>query len=80
MTANAKPQQDPAQRYQVIKKIDAGGMAEIFLAKSVSIQGMEKHVGVAVPVETERRRDLDTAEHQPPARHQPVHVVALPDA
>ncbi|MBL8783695.1 MAG: serine/threonine protein kinase [Deltaproteobacteria bacterium] len=46
MTANAKPQQDPAQRYQVIKKIDAGGMAEIFLAKSMSIQGMEKHVAI----------------------------------
>ncbi len=46
MTANAKPQQDPAQRYQVIKKLDAGGMAEIFLAKSVSIQGMEKHVAI----------------------------------
>ena len=46
MTANAKPQQDPAQRYQVIKKLDAGGMAEIFLAKSLSIQGMEKHVAI----------------------------------
>jgi len=46
VTANAKPQQDPAQRYQVIKKLDAGGMAEIFLAKSVSIQGMEKHVAI----------------------------------
>ena len=47
MTATAKPQQlDPAQRYQVIRKLDAGGMAEIFLAKSVSIQGMEKHVAI----------------------------------
>lgn len=46
MTSNANPTQDPAQRYQVIKKIDAGGMAEIFLAKSLSIQGMEKHVAI----------------------------------
>jgi len=37
---------DPAQRYQVLKKIDAGGMAEIFLAKSLSIQGMEKFVAI----------------------------------
>jgi len=46
LTSNAKTTQDPAQRYQVIKKIDAGGMAEIFLAKSLSIQGMEKHVAI----------------------------------
>ncbi len=46
LTSNAKSTQDPAQRYQVIKKIDAGGMAEIFLAKSLSIQGMEKHVAI----------------------------------
>ena len=34
------------QRYQILKKIDAGGMAEIFLAKSMSIQGMEKLVAI----------------------------------
>jgi serine/threonine protein kinase len=37
---------DPAQRYQVLRKLDAGGMAEIFLAKSLSIQGMEKQVAI----------------------------------
>jgi len=38
---------DPTrQRYQIVKKIDAGGMAEIFLAKAMSIQGMEKLVAI----------------------------------
>lgn len=41
MTSN-----DPNQRYQVIKRIDAGGMAEIFLARSLAIQGMEKLVAI----------------------------------
>jgi len=36
----------PRQRYQIIRKIDAGGMAEIFLAKAMSIQGMEKIVAI----------------------------------
>jgi serine/threonine-protein kinase len=44
LTAQTTP--DPAQRYQVLKKLDAGGMAEIFLAKSLSIQGMEKQVAI----------------------------------
>lgn len=43
---NERVSADPAQRYQVLKKIDAGGMAEIFLAKSLSIQGMEKFVAI----------------------------------
>jgi len=43
---NERMSTDPAQRYQVLKKIDAGGMAEIFLAKSLSIQGMEKFVAI----------------------------------
>ncbi|MCA9518075.1 MAG: serine/threonine protein kinase [Myxococcales bacterium] len=34
------------QRYQIVRKIDAGGMAEIFLAKAMSIQGMEKLVAI----------------------------------
>lgn len=47
MTAtNERGPADPSQRYQVLKKIDAGGMAEIFLAKSLSIQGMEKFVAI----------------------------------
>ncbi|MFO0748347.1 MAG: serine/threonine-protein kinase [Myxococcota bacterium] len=47
MTAtNERAPGDPGQRYQVLKKIDAGGMAEIFLAKSLSIQGMEKFVAI----------------------------------
>ena len=34
------------QRYKIIRKIDAGGMAEIFLAKAQSIGGMEKQVAI----------------------------------
>ncbi len=45
-TTTAKNALDPAQRYQVLKKLDAGGMAEIFLAKALSIQGMEKFVAI----------------------------------
>lgn len=37
---------DPNQRYQVIRRLDAGGMAEIFLARALSIQGMEKLVAI----------------------------------
>ena len=33
-------------RYVFLKKLAVGGMAEIFLAKSVSIQGMEKRVAI----------------------------------
>ncbi len=34
------------QRYNVIKKIDAGGMAEIFLASAQSVGGIEKTVAI----------------------------------
>ncbi|MFT7580652.1 MAG: serine/threonine protein kinase [Myxococcota bacterium] len=44
--AQPQPSADVGGRYQIIKKIDAGGMAEIFLAKSLSIQGMEKTVAI----------------------------------
>jgi len=37
---------DPNQRYQVIRRLDAGGMAEIFLARSIAIQGMERIVAI----------------------------------
>jgi serine/threonine protein kinase len=40
------PSNDPNQRYQVIRRLDAGGMAEIFLARALSIQGMEKLVAI----------------------------------
>jgi serine/threonine protein kinase len=40
------PSTDPNQRYQVIRRLDAGGMAEIFLARALSIQGMEKLVAI----------------------------------
>lgn len=46
-TSSESPGADPTrQRYQIVKKIDAGGMAEIFLAKAMSIQGMEKLVAI----------------------------------
>ncbi len=46
-TGDAETGGDPnRQRYQIVKKIDAGGMAEIFLAKAMSIQGMEKLVAI----------------------------------
>ena len=34
------------QRYQVIQKIDAGGMAEIYKGKGLSLQGIEKTVAI----------------------------------
>ena len=34
------------QRYQVIKKIDAGGMAEIYLGRSESIEGIARTVAI----------------------------------
>ncbi|TNF30049.1 MAG: serine/threonine protein kinase [Deltaproteobacteria bacterium] len=46
-SSSESPGADPTrQRYQIAKKIDAGGMAEIFLAKAMSIQGMEKLVAI----------------------------------
>ena len=36
----------PAQRYEVIERLDAGGMAEVFRAKAVSIEGFEKPVAI----------------------------------
>ena len=34
------------QRYKILKKIDAGGMAEIFLARAQSVGGIEKIVAI----------------------------------
>src|SRR5690554_8002227 len=34
------------QRYQVIERIDAGGMAEVFKANSTSLQGYQKLVAI----------------------------------
>jgi eukaryotic-like serine/threonine-protein kinase len=34
------------QRYQVVRKIDAGGMAEIYIGKGLSLQGIEKTVAI----------------------------------
>jgi len=34
------------QRYKILKKIDAGGMAEIFLARAHSVGGIEKTVAI----------------------------------
>ena len=34
------------QRYHVLERIDAGGMAEVFKANSTSLQGFEKLVAI----------------------------------
>lgn len=34
------------QKYQILEKIDSGGMAEIYKAKAISIQGIEKVVAI----------------------------------
>ena len=46
------------QRYKVLKKIDAGGMAEIFLARAHSIGGIEKEVAIkrVLPSLTKNKR------------------------
>lgn len=36
----------PVQRYEVIERLDAGGMAEVFRGKAVSIEGFEKQVAI----------------------------------
>ncbi|MDY0058593.1 MAG: protein kinase [Myxococcota bacterium] len=36
----------PLQRYNVIERLDAGGMAEVFKGKATSIQGIEKLVAI----------------------------------
>src|SRR5205085_1416545 len=41
---------------------------------------VQQHIGVRMPLEAALVRDLDAAQHQPAARAQRVHVVALPDA
>ncbi len=37
---------NPRQRYQIVKKLDMGGMAEIFLGKAQSIGGIERTVAI----------------------------------
>ena len=34
------------QRYQIVKKLDMGGMAEIFLGRAQSIEGIERQVAI----------------------------------
>lgn len=36
----------PQQRYEVVERLDAGGMAEVFRAKARSLQGFEKQVAI----------------------------------
>ncbi len=36
----------PREKYQVIRKLDAGGMAEVFLAEAESIEGFKKRVAI----------------------------------
>ncbi|MEO1272243.1 MAG: serine/threonine-protein kinase, partial [Myxococcota bacterium] len=46
------------QRYQVIERLDAGGMAEVFKAKAVSMEGFEKTVAIkrVLPTLTKKER------------------------
>lgn len=37
---------DPNQRYRILKRLDAGAMAEVFLGRSVSLEGFEKSVAI----------------------------------
>lgn len=37
---------DPNQRYRIVRRLDAGGMAEVFLGRSVSMEGFEKAVAI----------------------------------
>ncbi len=57
-TAQPQPRHDPNQRYQVVRRLDAGGMAEIFLARSLAIQGMERTVAIkrVLPSLTKNRK------------------------
>lgn len=36
----------PTQRYEVIERLDAGGMAEVFRGRAISIEGFEKQVAI----------------------------------
>ncbi len=36
----------PTQRYEVIERLDAGGMAEVFRGRAISIEGFEKKVAI----------------------------------
>jgi eukaryotic-like serine/threonine-protein kinase len=46
------------QRYRVLNKIDAGGMAEIYLARAVAVGGIEKNVAIkrVLPALTKNKR------------------------
>ena len=48
----------PHQRYQVIERLDAGGMAEVFKAKAISMEGFEKTVAIkrVLPTLTKKER------------------------
>ncbi|MCB9506106.1 MAG: serine/threonine protein kinase [Myxococcales bacterium] len=36
----------PTQRYEVVERLDAGGMAEVFRGRAISIEGFEKQVAI----------------------------------
>ncbi len=46
------------QRYKILSKLDAGGMAEIYLARAVSVGGIEKNVAIkrVLPSLTKNKR------------------------
>ena len=37
---------NPSQRYEVIERLDAGGMAEVFRGRAVSFEGFEKAIAI----------------------------------
>ena len=45
----------PAQRYEVVERLDAGGMAEVFRGRAISIEGFEKQVAIKRVLRTSRR-------------------------
>ena len=46
MLESDAPATSNRQRYQIVKKLDMGGMAEIFLGKAQSIEGIERQVAI----------------------------------
>ena len=40
------PQRQTHQRYEILERIDVGGMAEVFRAKSISMEGFERLVAI----------------------------------
>src|SRR3954471_6849860 len=48
----------PQQRYRVLERLAAGGMAEVFIAESAGIEGFKKQVAIkrVLPALSEKKR------------------------